>query len=226
MYTHLYRILLTSVLLVILLFFVNFFVFSQRQNPAFFPEIWKYRWFLLDGVFQILYLMVFLCVAWLWRPTENNERYGLDQLASDDYFEDEDLENAIHGGAGPFGISAGNGGGVGRNSSGGGNGGGGGVGIGGDRVSPTSPTKRVAAGEKIKMRKMKRHMHETHADYDDNDGAGGLDVDDDEDDEDLLRWAEENIGEGGGNEHVGAGSGATLNEYRMPAMERDMSDAM
>ena len=42
---------------------------------------------LLDGSLNILYLLVFVSIAFLWMPTTNNERYGLEQLPTDDYDE-------------------------------------------------------------------------------------------------------------------------------------------
>jgi hypothetical protein len=32
------------------------------------PRNWRYRWILLDGSLALIYLMVFMAVAWLWRP--------------------------------------------------------------------------------------------------------------------------------------------------------------
>ena len=42
---------------------------------------------LLDGALNILFFLVFISIAYLWMPTLNNERYGLDQLPQDDFDE-------------------------------------------------------------------------------------------------------------------------------------------
>jgi hypothetical protein len=36
---------------------------------------WRVRWWLLDGWLALLYLVAFVSIAWLWRPTANNRRY-------------------------------------------------------------------------------------------------------------------------------------------------------
>jgi hypothetical protein len=42
------------------------------------------RWYILDGALNIIYFIVFLAIIMLWRPTSNNERYGLHQLTDID----------------------------------------------------------------------------------------------------------------------------------------------
>lgn len=46
----------------------------------------------MDGWLNILYFFVFVSILWLWRPTRNNERYGLQQLQSDEYEDAVDLQ--------------------------------------------------------------------------------------------------------------------------------------
>jgi hypothetical protein len=46
---------------------------------------------MVDGYFNLVYFVVFCMIAYLWRPTDNNERYGLEQLAQDEN-ELEDIE--------------------------------------------------------------------------------------------------------------------------------------
>ncbi len=43
----------------------------------------------MDGWLNLLYLVVFSGILILWRPTENNQRYGLDELASEDVGDEE-----------------------------------------------------------------------------------------------------------------------------------------
>ncbi|KAJ3080639.1 hypothetical protein HK102_002912, partial [Quaeritorhiza haematococci] len=46
--------------------------------------------FPLSATLNFLYLIIFTGILILWRPTENNQRYGLDELAQDD-FDDDDV---------------------------------------------------------------------------------------------------------------------------------------
>lgn len=43
------------------------------------------RWFLLDGSLSLIYLAVFVSIAYLWRPTGNNQRLAMsEELAQDE----------------------------------------------------------------------------------------------------------------------------------------------
>jgi hypothetical protein len=42
------------------------------------------RWYILDGALNLIYFVVFLAIIMLWRPTDNNERYGLHQITDFD----------------------------------------------------------------------------------------------------------------------------------------------
>ncbi|KAI8608554.1 hypothetical protein BC830DRAFT_945785 [Chytriomyces sp. MP71] len=95
----LWRILVFSAIILVLFFIANTVAFKYRTDPAWLPVYWQYRWLLLDGWLNILYLVVYLSIALLWRPTENNQRYGLEQLAGDDY--DEEEAGMAAGAAGP-----------------------------------------------------------------------------------------------------------------------------
>ncbi|KND04592.1 uncharacterized protein SPPG_00311 [Spizellomyces punctatus DAOM BR117] len=88
MYRRLWRLLVASVAVIILMFIVDTVFFMDRDSPNWLPDHWQVRWFLLDGWLNLLYLAVFLGICILWRPTENNQRYGLDELAQDDFDDD------------------------------------------------------------------------------------------------------------------------------------------
>lgn len=94
MYKRLYRLLIFSVCMVVVVFVLNILNFGSRMSPDWPAKNWKRRWFMLDGWLNILYFIVFLVIVILWRPTDNNARYGLEQLSQD---EDEamDLENNL-----------------------------------------------------------------------------------------------------------------------------------
>ena len=38
----------------------------------------------MDGYFNLVFMFVFLSLAYLWRPTSNNQRYGLSELSQED----------------------------------------------------------------------------------------------------------------------------------------------
>ncbi|KAJ3060754.1 hypothetical protein HDU98_003327 [Podochytrium sp. JEL0797] len=99
MYQRLWRILVFSAVVLFAFFIVNTIAFKNRFEPGYIQTYWQYRWLLLDGWLNILYLVIYLSIALLWRPTENNQRYGLEQLASDDFDDDEELmRNGGNGG--------------------------------------------------------------------------------------------------------------------------------
>ncbi|KAI8913405.1 lung seven transmembrane receptor-domain-containing protein [Gorgonomyces haynaldii] len=84
MYKRLQYILGGSVFLLFLVVVANSINASNRNDPKWIANQWKWRWMLLDGSVNIIYFLVFALIVVLWRPTENNERYGLDQLATED----------------------------------------------------------------------------------------------------------------------------------------------
>ncbi|KAF9311518.1 hypothetical protein BG003_007333 [Podila horticola] len=96
MYTRLWRLLVFSLVVLCAFFVINTLAFMSLNDdwPA---NHWRIRWFLLDGWLNILYLIVFTAIVILWRPTENNKRYGIDQLETEDY--DENDEHADHNNA-------------------------------------------------------------------------------------------------------------------------------
>ncbi|KAI9327632.1 lung seven transmembrane receptor-domain-containing protein [Zopfochytrium polystomum] len=97
MYKNLRNILVASLVILLLFFVINITLFGERKDPRLVPVLWKIKWFLLDGWLNTLYFAVFVSIAYLWRPTTNNERYGLDELASDDFDDGaaDDTENGI-----------------------------------------------------------------------------------------------------------------------------------
>ncbi|KAH6565798.1 hypothetical protein BASA60_009806 [Batrachochytrium salamandrivorans] len=109
MYERLGYILSTSAVAILAVAVANSVNFSYRNDPQWISTQWKWRWMLLDGSdttrsLKVGYLMLttscVVCIMLLWRPTENNQRYGLDQLAQDDPDEDINgikLHDVLHG---------------------------------------------------------------------------------------------------------------------------------
>ncbi|CAG8513671.1 14174_t:CDS:2 [Acaulospora morrowiae] len=75
MYKRLYRLLVFSVSVLGIFFFINMFNYIHREDADWIPKYWQWRWFLLDGWLNILYLIVFSVILVIWRPTRNNKRY-------------------------------------------------------------------------------------------------------------------------------------------------------
>lgn len=93
MFRRLYRILLGAVIAIFAFFIITSVAFSQSSAESFSPNVWPYRWFLLDGWMGTLYLAVFGSIAWLWRPTGQNLRLSMsDEIGQDEGFDGEDYE--------------------------------------------------------------------------------------------------------------------------------------
>ncbi|KAF9185991.1 hypothetical protein BGZ51_001747 [Haplosporangium sp. Z 767] len=97
MYTRLWRLLVFSLTVLCAFFVINSFNFMNMNDDDWPATHWRIKWFLLDGWLNILYLIVFTVIVILWRPTANNKRYGIDQLETEDF--DENDEHADHNNA-------------------------------------------------------------------------------------------------------------------------------
>lgn len=85
MFTSLYRILVSAVMVIGAFFIISSISFSSRLDVDFGPKTWQTRWILLDGWLGILYFIAFCAIAWLWRPTANNRRLALsDEVPTED----------------------------------------------------------------------------------------------------------------------------------------------
>jgi len=59
--------------------------FSSRYEEDFAAKTWQYRWWLIDGYLSILFLLAFVAIAFLWRPTGQNRRLAMStELAQDE----------------------------------------------------------------------------------------------------------------------------------------------
>ncbi|KAG0268850.1 hypothetical protein BGZ95_002289 [Linnemannia exigua] len=97
MYTRLWRLLVFSLTVLCVFFVFNTLNFMNMDDANWPASHWRIKWFLLDGWLNILYLVVFTVIVILWRPTENNKRYGIEQLETEDF--DEVDEHADHNNA-------------------------------------------------------------------------------------------------------------------------------
>ncbi|KAI8901290.1 lung seven transmembrane receptor-domain-containing protein [Globomyces pollinis-pini] len=84
MYKRLWWILASTIFGTFGILIANSINISHRNEESWIINQWKWRWMLLDGSLNILFFITFVSVAYLWMPTTNNERYGLDQIATDE----------------------------------------------------------------------------------------------------------------------------------------------
>ncbi|OUM69600.1 hypothetical protein PIROE2DRAFT_2468, partial [Piromyces sp. E2] len=84
MFLNLRKILIICIILIFVFFVASSFNFMGSQDFKWVVDHWSTRWFWIDGFLNLIYLFGFTAIIFLWRPTANNQRYGLDQLPSDD----------------------------------------------------------------------------------------------------------------------------------------------
>jgi len=94
MFQRLHLVLLFAVVVVIAFFVVSSLSFSGRLAEDYVAKSWRLRWWLLDGWLALLYLVCFISIALVWRPSANNRRLAMsDEVAQDEEdAEDYDLE--------------------------------------------------------------------------------------------------------------------------------------
>jgi hypothetical protein len=93
MYQRLRFIISFSLISVFVIFVANALNLSHKHEDDWIEHQWKWRWMLLEGSLNILYLLVFTLIAYMWMPVENNERYRLDQVPNEE--ESEDFHPAV-----------------------------------------------------------------------------------------------------------------------------------
>ena len=99
MYKSIMRILGSSVFMVFGVIVLNAVYISKKSEPDVYSYWWKYKWLMLDGLFHLIYFIVFCGIAFLFRPTSNNQRYGMSEMLQEDL--DDDVEHfgleVVHG---------------------------------------------------------------------------------------------------------------------------------
>ncbi|KAH3681698.1 hypothetical protein WICPIJ_007343 [Wickerhamomyces pijperi] len=72
MYRHLFRIIFTSLIILILGVFVSSFVFLGLSSIDLIEQHWKTRFFYFDFWPSLVYFVIFNLVAFIWRPTDTS----------------------------------------------------------------------------------------------------------------------------------------------------------
>lgn len=93
MFTWLRRVFLASIILTIFMTLIlSAFVLRNVNDRAWFSVNWPTMWFWREGWMAILFAISFVSIIFLWRPTSDNRRYGLQELPGDEA-EADDAEN-------------------------------------------------------------------------------------------------------------------------------------
>ncbi|KAJ1966462.1 hypothetical protein GGI12_000037 [Dipsacomyces acuminosporus] len=89
MYKNLWRLLLISLILLCVFFIFNVMHTVFYNVPSLAVRAWRWRWFWTDGWLNLEYFVVLCIILYWWRPTSQNYRYSLEELAGN---EEEALE--------------------------------------------------------------------------------------------------------------------------------------
>lgn len=90
LYENLFRIVFFLVVLTFAGLVLSLFIFLLMLSTELMEEHWKGTFFIYDFWPSVVFFIVFLGVAWLWRPTETSYMLAISQqLAADDPEEDE-----------------------------------------------------------------------------------------------------------------------------------------
>ncbi|KAJ1508516.1 hypothetical protein HMI55_000345 [Coelomomyces lativittatus] len=92
MYQRLWHILLFAGINLLIFFIFQSIWFAKASDVVFLIHWWRWRWMITDGWTNVLYTVCMLAICYLWRPTTNNARYGLEQVLSDPLEDEFDVD--------------------------------------------------------------------------------------------------------------------------------------
>ncbi|KAI8869961.1 hypothetical protein GQ42DRAFT_163066 [Ramicandelaber brevisporus] len=81
MYRRLTRLIIAAAVIIIVFVAANILGIWWREDPRIVARRWRWKWLLQDAWIHLLYGAVLLVILWWWRPTAENYRFGLDELA-------------------------------------------------------------------------------------------------------------------------------------------------
>ncbi|KAI8325591.1 hypothetical protein GQ54DRAFT_301830 [Martensiomyces pterosporus] len=84
MYNNLWRLLMVSLVLLFIFFVLNVMHTVFYSRPSLAARAWRWRWFWTDGWLNLEYFVVLCIILYWWRPTSQNYRYSLEELAGDE----------------------------------------------------------------------------------------------------------------------------------------------
>ena len=85
-FIRLYALLLISVVVST----ATLILFSYLINNPDIKDLWKYQWFMNEGIWSIYYLVLFVCLMYMWKPSENASAYAYHSELATDIQEDEE----------------------------------------------------------------------------------------------------------------------------------------
>jgi len=80
---QMFKILAITLLIAYIFSFTLFIIELVAQWNNYFNSWWR-GWFFFDAYWEILYLVILIIIAIIWRPTENNFRYAFSSQLADD----------------------------------------------------------------------------------------------------------------------------------------------
>ncbi|KAJ2303659.1 hypothetical protein IWW51_006310 [Coemansia sp. RSA 2702] len=84
MYIRLWRLLLACLVLLFAFFVLNIFYTLSYSRIDIAARTWKWLWFWTDGWVNLEYFVALCVILYWWRPTAENYRYSLEELAGDE----------------------------------------------------------------------------------------------------------------------------------------------
>ncbi|CAX43400.1 protein Ptm1 precursor, putative [Candida dubliniensis CD36] len=85
LYQNLFKIIFGSVILTFLGLTLSSFVYLSMSSTEMFEQHWKGSFFIYDFWPSVVFFIVFMAIAWLWRPTETSYMLAISsQVANDD----------------------------------------------------------------------------------------------------------------------------------------------
>ncbi|PVU97686.1 hypothetical protein BB561_000403 [Smittium simulii] len=84
LFHKMWYLLLLNIIAFIFFIVVSFITIFMMINKNSISKLWKYQWLIFDGWLNVQFFISFSFILWWWRPTSNNNRYGLEQLAGDE----------------------------------------------------------------------------------------------------------------------------------------------
>ncbi|KAI5960000.1 hypothetical protein KGF57_002000 [Candida theae] len=82
LYQNLFKIVFSAIILTFLGLTLSSFIYLSMSTTQMFEEHWKSAFFIFDFWPSVVFFMVFMIIAWLWRPTETSYMLAVSQQLS------------------------------------------------------------------------------------------------------------------------------------------------
>lgn len=101
LYENLLRVIICSVAFTFLGLVLSSFIFLGMSSTLMIESHWKSAYFIFDFWPSVVFFLIFMGIAWLWRPTETSYMLAISQQVSgtaDDEFDDGEQQTGYHQG--------------------------------------------------------------------------------------------------------------------------------